>query len=270
MQIVLAVFIHLASLNRSPEFCRILIEAYPGSERVPVINGALPLHQACANGSLATVEYLYRLYPDALFHPYKNGVIYQIHRAITSIVDNMRQNPAAAIEIVKFLLNCDPNQKLLESQGWSLLGVACMQSYNDSQIELGIQMVKIFFDAHPEAIEGNIISTDIQRFHQRIQAFINDHRLITTPDDNGQLPLHTALQNNVRLGSIKLLIKGNPSAIRNSDNNFAMPLHIACQYHDSVSVVQYLVDLDTRTLRAEDINDNTALHCACRGAKQIQ
>ena len=90
---------------------------------------------------------------------------------------------------------------------------------------------------------------------------------MTTPDDNGQLPLHTALQNNVRLGSIKLLVKGNPSALRTLENYFALPLHIACEHHDSASVVQYLLDLDKRTVRAVDIDNNTALHYACRGAK---
>eukprot|EP00986_Skeletonema_menzelii_P017118 scaffold17584_cov117-Skeletonema_menzelii.AAC.1 len=85
--------------------------------------------------------------------------------------------------------------------------------YNDSNIETGIQLIKIIFDAHPEAIEDNRIASNMNRFHQQAQAFIygelvyarqaKDHRLITTPDENGQLPLHRALQNNVRLGSIK-------------------------------------------------------------------
>ncbi|KAK1734168.1 hypothetical protein QTG54_015171 [Skeletonema marinoi] len=88
-----------------------------------------------------------------------------------------------------------------------------------------------------------------------------------TPDSNGQLPLHTALQNNVRLGSIKLLVKGNPSAIRTVDTNFALPLHVACQHHDSITIIQYLLGLDMRTLRAVDYDDNTALHYACRGAR---
>jgi len=88
-----------------------------------------------------------------------------------------------------------------------------------------------------------------------------------TPDDNGQLPLHTALQHNVRLGSIKLLVKGNPSAIRNIDINFALPLHVACQHHSSAAVIQYLVGLDTSILDAIDRQGNTALHYACRGAK---
>ena len=79
-----------------------------------------------------------------------------------------------------------------------------------------IQVIKITYDAHSEAIKDN----RIESLRLQVQSFINnnelayarqakDHRLMTTPDDNGQLPLHTALQNNVRLGSIKLLVKGN-------------------------------------------------------------
>eukprot|EP00984_Skeletonema_dohrnii_P022988 scaffold12096_cov75-Skeletonema_dohrnii-CCMP3373.AAC.2 len=110
-----------------------------------------------------------------------------------------------------------------------------------------------------------------------VQAFINrqlvyarqatDHRLMMTPDDNGQLPLHRALQNDVRLGSIKLLVNGNPSAIRNIDDSGVLPLHVACQHHDSASVVQCLIGLAMGTLRAVDYGNNTALHYACRGAK---
>eukprot|EP00986_Skeletonema_menzelii_P005191 scaffold1837_cov124-Skeletonema_menzelii.AAC.9 len=266
--------IHIASGWRSPDFCRVLIEAYRGSERISGIRGTLPLHWACALNTIPTVEYLYRQYPDAINHATPQG--YPIHAALAGTT--LRDNPATAAVIVQFLLDCDPNQKLKQFQGMSLLHFACqMMECNESNIEAGIQIIKIIFDAHPEAIEDNRIASDMNRFHPQVQAFINrelvyarqakDHRLMTTPDDNGQLPLHTALQNNVRLGSIKLLVKGNPSALRTSDNNFAMPLHIACEHHDSASIIHYLVDRDMRTLRAVDIDNNTVLHYACRGAK---
>ena len=94
-----------------------------------------------------------------------------------------------------------------------------------------------------------------------------DLRLKTTPDENGQLPLHRALRDNVTLGSIKLLVNGNPSAVQTIDNSGALPLHIACQHHDSASVVQYLLGLHATTLRAMDSDNNTVLHYVCRGAK---
>eukprot|EP00986_Skeletonema_menzelii_P019806 scaffold29173_cov154-Skeletonema_menzelii.AAC.2 len=267
--------IHLASGWRSPEpeFCRVLLEAYPGSEQIPNANGVLPLHCACAKGSLATVEYLLGLFPDAINHATTGGM-FPIHYAIECTTT--RDNPVAAVAvvIVQFLLNCDPDQELKRFQGRSLLHLACGQQYIDSNIEAGIQIIGTIYDVLPEAIEENL---DIHHYHPQVQAFINSElfyarqaknlRLMMTPDGNGQLPLHTALQNNVRLGSIKLLVKGNPSAIRNIDDCGALPLLVACEHHVSTSVIQYLLDLNIRTLKAVDYDNNTALHYACRGGK---
>ena len=80
-------------------------------------------------------------------------------------------------------------------------------------------------------------------------------------------PLHNALEKNVRLGSTKLLVKGNHVALQSPDNSGALPLHVACEHHDSPSVIQYLIRLDTSTLDAVDREGNTAFHYACRGAK---
>eukprot|EP00984_Skeletonema_dohrnii_P000719 scaffold212_cov108-Skeletonema_dohrnii-CCMP3373.AAC.16 len=266
--------IHIAAQGRSPEFCRVLIEAYPGSERIASDDDEFPLHNACRFNTFAIVKYLYNLYPDAVNHASTSG-FYPIHYAITCLSES--DNPAAAMEIVHFLLDCDPNVKFQKFDGKPLLHYAYMWIDDYLNIDDALEVIKAIYDANPEAIEDNNITSDIQEYHQRVQSFIRselvyahqakDRSLMTTPDENGYLPLHTALQNSVRLGSIKLLVKGNPSALRTVDNNFAMPLHIACHHHNSASVVQYLLDLDRRTLRAIDIDNDTALHYACRGAK---
>eukprot|EP00984_Skeletonema_dohrnii_P021402 scaffold10679_cov99-Skeletonema_dohrnii-CCMP3373.AAC.7 len=268
--------IHLAATcgRRSPEFCRELIEAYPGSERIGAMYGMLPFHIACRNNTIATVEYLYKLCPDVINHAVTAG-FYPIHYAIMGM--NHRDDPIAAVGIVKYLLDCDSAVKLQTIVEESLLYYICKREYNDSNILAGIEMIKVIYDAYPEAIEDDTIASNIHRYHQQVQAFIfsqllyarqaKNLRQMMTPDDKGQLPLHTALQNNVRLGSIKLLVKGNPSAIRNIDINFALPLHVACQHHESADVIQYLVGLDTSILDAIDRKGYTALHYACRGAK---
>jgi len=271
--------IHMAGGQgrRSHEFCRVFIEACPGSERMTDEDGVLPIHYACMYNTVATVQYLYKLHPDAINTTGDRK--YPIHLAIRGV--NHRDSPIAAVDIVKFLLDCDPNVKLQKYEGMvsvSLLHFACRWGYNDSTIEAALEMIKVIYDAYPEAIEGDAIASHIHEYHEQVQAFVNsqlvyarqakDYRQMTTPDGNGQLPLHTALQNNVRLGSIKLLVKGNPSAIRNVDaNNFAFPLHVACQHHDSTTVLQYLIGLDIRTLGTVDYDNNTVLHYACRGAK---
>ncbi len=268
--------IHIAAGcgSKSPEFCRLLIEEYPGSEQMTDSIGTLPLHHACRTNSLDAVEYLLELHSADINRTNPDGM-YPIHYAIAGF--ELRDNPAAAVEIVSFLLDCNSNVNLRQFQGWSLLQYACELGYDDSNIRAALQMITVIFDAHPEDIEDNNIASNIHRFHKHVQSFIigeltysrqaKDHRLMTTLDSNGQLPLHTALQNNVRLGSLKLLVKGNPSALRLPENNFAMPLHIACEHHDSASVVKYLLSLDEIVLDAVDKHSNTALHYACRGAK---
>ncbi len=148
---------------------------------------------------------------------------------------------------------------------------------NESNIEAALGVIKVIFDAHPGAIEYNETTSNIHRFHHQVQTFLRsqlvysrqakNRRLMTTPDENGQLPLHIALQSNVRLGSIKLLVKGSPPAVQSPNNNGALPLHVACQHHDSARVVQYMIGLDTATLDAVDRKGNTALHLACRSAR---
>eukprot|EP00984_Skeletonema_dohrnii_P023014 scaffold12136_cov114-Skeletonema_dohrnii-CCMP3373.AAC.2 len=273
--------IHIASGNKSPEFCRVLIEAYPGSERMITAVGELPLHRACRKNTFAAVEYLYKLYPDAINHTTTTirGGLYPIHFAISS-VGRSRDELIAAVDIVKYLLDCSPIVKLQKFGGIEslpLLHFACCLECNDSTIDVGIQMIQVIYDAHPEAIEEDCIASSIQDYDPPVRAFINsqldyarqakNHRLMTTPDSNGQLPLHKALQNNVRLGSIKLLVKGYPPAVQSPDNRGALPLHIACQHHESASIVQYLVGLDATTLDAVDEDGNTALHLACHFAR---
>eukprot|EP00984_Skeletonema_dohrnii_P037697 scaffold40039_cov205-Skeletonema_dohrnii-CCMP3373.AAC.1 len=210
-------------------------------------DGLLPLHYACMYNTVATVQYLYELHPDAINHTTTRG-FYPIHYAIISV--DHRDKPTATVDIVKLLLHCDPNVKLQKYEGTvsvSLLYFACRWEYNDSTIEAALERIKVIYDAYPEAIEEDSIASTIRHYHQEVQAFVaiqlvyarqaKDHRLMTAPDDNGQLPLHKALHYNVTLGSIKLLVKGNPLAVQSHDNSGAIPLHVACAYHDSVNVI---------------------------------
>jgi hypothetical protein len=114
--------------SRSLEFCRVLIEKYPGSEQIANSNGAWPLHCACLNGTVAVVEYLYKLYPSAINHATTEGH-FPIHYAIAGT--KCRVNPAAAVDVVNSLLDCDPNVKLQKYQGRQLLlHFACVEEYD--------------------------------------------------------------------------------------------------------------------------------------------
>jgi len=197
-----------------------------------------------------------------------------------------RANPATAVEMVHFLLDCDPNIAIQRLNGKLLLFRVCYTVFsrelslgaNASVLDAAMRMLQLLYDAHPEAIEDDqIMSNDFHWLPQAMQTFTNTHlayfraardrTFISTPEENGQLPLHRALRDNITLGSIKLLIKGNPAAVQTPDNDGALPLHLAIQHHDSPKVVDYLVGLDPNTLTDVDREGNTALHQACRGAK---
>eukprot|EP00986_Skeletonema_menzelii_P007999 scaffold3240_cov155-Skeletonema_menzelii.AAC.3 len=61
--------IHIAAgRTKSSEFFRLLIEAYPGSERIAGQIGMLPFHYACIYNTVAIVAYLHERYPDAINH----------------------------------------------------------------------------------------------------------------------------------------------------------------------------------------------------------
>ena len=168
--------IHTASRWRSPEFCHLLIDAYPGSERIIDSTGNLPLHCACAHNSMATVEYLYKLYPDGINHASSEGS-YPIHTAIKRTKDRdcpntlpdriAHANPEAALEILQFLLDCDPNQKLIQFRGLPLLRAACemncgsKRDLEHSVIDAVIHTIKIIYGVHPEAAADNRIAADI-------------------------------------------------------------------------------------------------------------
>ena len=91
-----------------------------------------------------------------------------------------------------------------------------------------------------------------------------DHRVMTTTDEKGWLPLHHALQSGACLGAIKLLIKGNPSALRVVGNNWVLPLHIACEF-SSVGVLQHITELSAIPLHTRELEGNSPLHYACQG-----
>ena len=286
--------IHIAAGqgSKSFEFCRMLIEAYPGSERIETSGGQIPLYFACRSGTLATADYLYKLYPESinLATPDEGNIRgvgggYPIHYALGGLTQ--RTNPATAPRMVQLLLDHESNVALQKIDGrFPLVMAFCACNKlrtNPSKFNAAVKILHLLYDAHPQAIEDAGITSNIDRrdllLPREVQIFINTQltyarqarnstaRQMKKRDENGQVPLHRALRDNATLGSIKLLVKRNPSVILTPDNGGALPLHVAIQHHHSTKVVEYLVDLDPNTLTAVDRKGNTALHLACRGAK---
>ena len=151
---------------KSFEFCRMLIEAYPGSERITSSGGELPipplLHLACEYSMVATAEYLYQLYPECINLADEDGR-YPIHYAIDGLND--RTNPTTAIEMVEFLLGHNPNAASQKFDDIFPLCVVCANSdsFNGEddayRVDAALKIAQALFDAYPEAIEDNNLTT---------------------------------------------------------------------------------------------------------------
>ena len=265
--------IHKAAGNLSAAKCRALIGLYPESVREiadgPDGTSRLPIHEACNHGKVDTTDLL-GIYPESICAADILGQM-PIHHI----------NRRWGTELIEVLLKHDPTAASMKTEGNRRLPlhVACCYRMLD------INIVKTLFDAYPEAIQdrdgsghtpldlarslsendNNTIIINFLQLQLEYAKKSQDMNAMTTLDQNGWLPLHYALKDNTPLGSIKLLVKGNTSAIRMPDYDMAFPLHIACEF-SSVEVVKYLMGmLDERTWNHLDVNKDSILHYACRG-----
>ena len=283
--------IHYAVANKSTEFCKVLIDTYPESLRVGTND--LPIHEACVNGSrddqVETIQYMLDIYPESINIRDGSGWL-PIHCAAQF----------GKSKVIELLLKHDPNaasKSTNQPHGAHSppprlpLHLVCMNEDNEY-----LDAVKVLYDAYPEAIyklDGDINTpynlrakpidhamrnrkTSIVNFLQDQKRYIgdrvgdmdNDIQHLTSRtelDDFGLTLLERALKDKAPLGSIKLVIKGNPVTVRTADNQFAFPLHIACEF-SSEKVVQHLVGESKEYILGHlDTNKDSILHYACRG-----
>ena len=276
--------IHTAAGSMSFEFCKVLINAYPESLRVGTSDGSLPIHEVCNNGGrddqINTIHYMLELDPESINAQDGYGDL-PIHRAAMYGKSN----------VIELLLKHDPDAASKETKYQHHhqqlpLHIVCQQ---DKEY---LDTVKVLYDAYPEAfhkLDGDWNTpygqrakpidfamrnrkTSIVNFLQDQKRYIGDsdtdiqHLTSRTElNDNGLTLLHRALKDKAPLGTIKLVIKGNPATVRTADNQFAFPLHIACWF-SSVKVVQYLVGESNKYILGHlDENKNSILHYACHG-----
>ena len=263
--------------NKSIEFCKLLVEAYPDSLRIESGDGMLPLHEACTYGSRVAVEYLLQEDPESI-------------NARTNSVDDPNQHSIGGClpihltkdaETIKVLLKNDPNAALKTNY----VGQLPIQMVCGGR-DVSLISVQVLYDTYPEAIwcvdhEGRTLLDLVggNRWRQdsnlSVRSFLEnefvyarqsrDMNYMTVPDDEGYLPLHRALlQGDVSLGSIKLLVRGNLSALQVVDQNGVRPIHIACR-NTTADVVQFLMEAPNG-LDVCDSNKDYPIHYACRAA----
>ena len=262
--------IHNAVMYKSTTFCKELINACPESLRIELHDG-LPIHIACTYGDRVdtadTIQLMLELDPELINAEDSDGWL-PIHYAAVG----------GGTKSIELLLKYDPDAAPKEANGsrWLPLHLACINNANLSSIQA-------LYDAYPEAIFASDrrrrTPLDIARSNKNQEVIdylqtqlvyarqAQDMTAMTTLDENGWLPLHRALKDNASLGSVELLVRGNPSALPIADHNGVYPLHIACEF-SSVNVVKYLVELaEFDTLNNIDAKSNSLLHYACRGGK---
>jgi len=266
--------------NKSLEFCKLLIKAYPESLKIESGDDRLPLHEACIYKRVELVEYLLQEDPESI-NVRSIAVDDLYHSSIGGLLPIHLTEDA---ETIKVLLKHDPNVALKTNHDGMLpLQLVCGGS------DVSLSSVKVLYDAYPEAIgavdhEGRTL-LDLARENNRqrqrqdhnasVISFLEkelvfaqqsrDMMYMTLPDEEGYLPLHRALlQGDITLGSIKLLVRGNLSALQVVDRNGVRPIHIACR-SATADVVKFLMEAPNG-LDVCDTNKDYPIHYACRAA----
>jgi len=266
--------IHVAARwGMSPEFLKILVDAHPESVRIPYgADRVLPIHLACnsVNCRLDSVKYLLDIYPESI-NIEADICWWPIHHAAFS-------KGSQKSDIIKYLLMKDPtcaSKAVKESQVHNPEDAGLPLHFACNSGDNNLSAVQVLFNAYPEAIleEDGFGSAPLERARgegaaANVIAFLEAQLVYAkkSQDVSALFPLHHSLKNNASLGSIKLLVKGNTSAIRIADNNMALPLHIACGFN-TIEVVKYLMEMldDDHIWNHLDSNDDSILHYACRG-----
>eukprot|EP00984_Skeletonema_dohrnii_P009404 scaffold3604_cov83-Skeletonema_dohrnii-CCMP3373.AAC.7 len=266
----------LTHLPRAVEVCRLIIQAFP--ELVLELHGSTddlqlqPLHLACASGNLPVVKCILDMCPDAIRGESSDGD-FPIHYAVCALT----RTPEAAVEVVKFLLSVDPSVASQEGIAFPLIyAYACLET-NASNLTSGLEVIKLLYNAYPEAIVNaeasfrrgidiNETPVFVRRFFVNQLRYVtqaSNLQLVRSQDENGMLPLHRALLEDAPLGTIKLFVQADPSTLQIPDSDGSLPLHIAASKYECPDVIKYLVDLNIGSLLVTDNWGDTPLHNAC-------
>eukprot|EP00956_Cyclotella_meneghiniana_P037540 scaffold140284_cov40-Cyclotella_meneghiniana.AAC.5 len=277
--------LHLAARHRSPEFCKLIVQARSDLVRVKDERGSLPFHYSCSNRNVDTAKYLFGLYPECINIPDERG-FYPLHCFLFISMsdgpelDTRELSKPIIVEFAKFLLQHDQgaiSAATNEEEGGDLpLHFAC-GSYSSGSFGNSFEIITRVFDAYPQAIYvenansrtpfdgvSSHVSGDVDQlreahFYYKSQAIV--------PDRIGQLPIHRAVQDeDVSVGILKLMMAANPNSVNAVDNGGSTPLHIACRVGD-IEVVKYLVEVNESALQMRNRRGEFPLQIACDNGK---
>ena len=256
--------LHCAAQLRSIEFCQLLIGKNGANLRLAETSGMLPFHTACYFNNPEATKYLFQLYPESIDISDSYGD-YPIHFLQTIMMSNNNVS-----ELTEFLLNHDRGAVMKHNNR----GLLPLHLAIERLRKRGI--IKLLFNAYPEAIlqkcggrsfleyvRQQYDSGRIASFFESQLDFIHQSKYDTTPDENGQLPIHRILhKENLPSGTVYLMAKANPASLTTADNQGRIPLHIAVKHRD-LSIVRQLIQANHKSLQISDLRGNCALHYAC-------
>ena len=259
--------LHYTILERgSVDFIKLIIELNPELVRTTTTFGVLPIHTACRrNPTVDIIRLLLELYPESI-----NLQQYPIHTYLERSGD-------PNLEVLQILLNHDQGAVRTPDE-YGNLPLHKVIGMCDTSV---VDAVRLVFDAYPQAVyvQNNLGKTPLD-FAEEF-GYSNDYvyfdelsfqllfvvqaRQVRIPHRMGQLPLHSAVQNdNVSLGTVKLMVEANPDSIRHADRRGMIPLHIACQV-GNIEIVKFLMKANEESQNMRD--NDFALHHACIGGR---
>eukprot|EP00956_Cyclotella_meneghiniana_P033581 scaffold97323_cov40-Cyclotella_meneghiniana.AAC.4 len=258
--------LHFAAMERSSEFCRVIHDQDDTLVKTQNSSGWLPMHLACYFNNVGTAQYLLEVYPDSIriptyFQEYPLHVLARRHRGP---IENVQ-------ELLLFILEHDRGAVSTPTRYGKLpLHIASKKK--------DLAFAKLLFDAHPDGVfvrdeDGKTPVYNARIYHKAdadhfFETQLKFHRQAQEDqerDNNGKLPIHRVLQmqnENVSLGTIKLMVEAHSVSVAVADYGGCIPLHYACRLGD-LNIVKYLVDKDKNSLANLDNKGNLPLHHAC-------
>ncbi len=291
--------VKLAASCQGPQFCKCLIESLPNQDREEMLETQELLLIACSMGLPETVQYFIQLFgPECLRTRSPAPVEWApIHAAVKNdhySADITRMLLKLDPTLASFIMTATVFD--FEHPG----RLFRVKHFLPLHIHLGcslpsMDVVQMLFDAHPGAIlvsdptgdDADVLIREVllnldraskwkKERIQKILDFVekqkeycvsahNDDEHLTTPDEHGRLLLHKALADkDVSLGTIKMIVDKQNTAVHVADNDGLYPLHIASM-NCTVDTLCHVLGVDDKgAVNKVDNEGNNILHATCK------